>query len=79
MASLIELVVKQRIAELHREAEAERLAQRVLPERQHQDMRFARTDQRRRSARPLRSARVQLTAWIVRATSPVFGKAGDRR
>lgn len=78
MASLIELVVKQRIAEPRREAEAGRLVRRVLTERRQQDMRFSRTDRRRRSAGPLRPARVRLTSWFARATSMVFGEAGDR-
>ena len=76
MVTLIELW--QRIAELHREAEAGRLVRRVLTEHGRPDMRFTRTDRRRRSAGPLRSARVRLTSWFARATSMVFGEAGDR-
>lgn len=76
--SLIELAVKQRIAELHREAEAQRLAQRALAARRHRDMRFARRDLRRRSAGLLRHAWVRLTSRIARTTLMVSGGEGDR-
>lgn len=78
MAAWLDLVAKERMADIHSGAGADRLIPRAQVEHRDPDMLLRRTNQQRRSAGPLRSARALLTAWMVRGISaPLRGAQPD--
>jgi hypothetical protein len=77
MANLNEVIARLRTDDLRREAEAERVARRMLPERGGPRRRRVRASRGRRAAGPIRSAGAWLASRVLTRTSAVL-ESGDR-